>query len=239
MAFILTSFLKTYIRDEFNNKFSVALDDENEILTNIKKYTKAYDRIVFVANDPSFLEENEQKARIVFESFDKTGLFFKEKILLDDRNKKNAKEILSKANLIILNGGRCICQLNFFSEINLKDILESFEGLVIGISAGTMNLCSIVCNFAEDLESFKEPRWLNGLGFYNKIIIPHFDGETMTYQIPIPELDVIKEQILPLSNEKDFLAIPNGTYILIENNKTETIFGKAYTISNSIVKTLN
>jgi len=237
--FFLTSYLKTHIKDEQNNRISIPLDNENNILTNIKKYLNGNKRIVYVANHPGFLEENDIKAKTTFESFDKTGIFFEEKFILDNRNKEKAQEIISKANLVILNGGKCLCQNNFFKEINLKDIFANFNGLVIGISAGTMNLCETIANFPEDLIDLEEPRWLKGLGFCKHIIIPHFDGETKTYQSSHNEINILDDYIYPLSNEKEFIALPNGSYILIDNNKNLSFWGNVYKISNSIVTKIN
>ena len=231
MAIFLTSRLNTHIKDEIGNKIAIPLDNENNFLANLKKYLKKTDRIVYVANNPDNFEENDVRIVAVFESFEKTGFNFKEKILLDGRNKHKAKEILSGADLVILSGGKCLCQLEFFREINLKELIIKYNLLTIGISAGTMNLCNVVANFPEETSDFGQPLWLDGLGFYNGIIIPHFDGDNKKYQIDDVELDVVNDYVLPLSINKEFVGIPNGSYILIDNKKINH-YGKIYKISN-------
>ncbi len=235
MAIFLTSRLATHTKDENGIKFSIPLEDTNEILTNIKKYLKGNNRLVYVANDPKNVEENNTRIVPVFESFDKTGINFKEKILLDCRNYKQAKEILSGADLIILSGGKCVCQMKFFRKIGLKKILQTFQGIVIGISAGTMNMGKIVANFPEEKVDLKERRWLKGLGLFDEIIIPHFDGETKTYQIECDEIDLINDYVLPMSYKHQFLGIPNGSYVLIDNERKVHYYGDMYTISNGEV----
>lgn len=228
MAIMLTSSLATHIKDENGVRHSVPLKNINKIVSNIKKYVKKFDKVVYVANNPNSYEENDERKNTTFESLDKSGFVFKEKILLDGRNSEKAKQILQNANLVILCGGKCLCQLNFFNQINLKEILKNFDGLVIGISAGTMNLCKTVANFPEEECDLPEPRWLEGLGFYDKIVIPHFDGENLKYQIEC-EIDLVKDWILPMSFKEPFIGIPNDSYILIDGNKIK-FYGNMYLI---------
>ena len=237
MTLFLTSTINTYYKDENGNKIAIPVEDENLILTNLKKFLKKKNRLVYVANDPNNIEKNESRIKVLCESFDKSGLKFKEKILLDSRNKHKAKEILSGADLVILSGGKCLRQLEFFNEINLKEIIKEHNLLTIGISAGSMNLCNIVANFPEETSDLGEPLWVNGLGFYDGIFIPHFDGETKTYQIEDVEIDVVNDYVLPLSKEKELIGVPNGSYILINDNKV-SYYGKIYKILNGKIKIL-
>ena len=205
------------------------------MITNIKKYLKGYNKIVYVANNPKNIEENDVRIVPVFESFDKTGLNFKEKILLDCRNSRQAKEILTGADLIILSGGKCICQKKSFRKIGLKKFLQTYKGVVIGISAGTMNMCKTVANFPEERADLRERRWLRGLGFFDEIIIPHFDGETKTYQIECDEVDLINDYVLPMSYKHKFLGLPNFSYVLIDDDGNVFYYGDMYTILNGKV----
>lgn len=240
MTFILTSRLVTHRHNEDGSRTPTKIKNKNKILTNIKKNLKAKNRLVWVCNDPNNTIENDTRSALVFKSFDLTFKKepFKEKIVLDSRNKSNAKEILENADIIILSGGKCLCQQNFFKEINLKNILKNFKGIVIGTSAGTMNLCETVANFPEELADLDEPRWFEGLGFCDEIIIPHFDGKTKTYQIPLDEIDIVNDYILPMSKEKDFLGIPNGSYLLVDDGGNKKLYGKCYKISKGEVTRL-
>lgn len=236
MILFLTSMLNTRIKDKDGNKTTIPLENINGVLDNIKKYLSGTNRIVYVANDPNNVIENEERIKNTIDSFSLSNLNFNEKILLDARNKKDAKNIILGANIVILSGGKILCQNKFFRSIRLKKILKHFNGIVIGISAGTMNLCKTVFNFPEEKADIKERKWVKGLGFYDKIIIPHFDGETNTYQIECEEIDVAGDYILPASHKKEFLGIPNGSYILIDNNKNVSFFGEMYAIANGVTK---
>ena len=235
MILFLTSRLNTRVMDENGNKTTIPIENVNGVLDNIKKYLSGTNRVVYVSNDPNNVIENEERIKNMMDSFSLSNLNFNEKILLDARNKKDAKNIILGANIVILSGGKILCQNKFFRSIRLKKILKHFNGIVIGMSAGTMNLCKTIYNFPEENADIKERRWVKGLGLYDKIIIPHFDGETNAYQIECEEVDVVNDYIFPASHKKEFLGIPNGSYILIDSNKNVSFFGEMYTIKDGKV----
>lgn len=235
MAFILTSFLHAYTEDESGVRYANEIEDTNLILTNIKKFLNGTDKIVFVANDRYAFIKNDQKAMAVFGGFKKSRIDFKKKVILDNRNKQNSKEILEDANLIILSGGKCFRQINFFNEIGLKEILANFKGLVIGVSAGSMNLCETVENFPEEIEDINEPRWLTGLGLCDDIVIPHFEGKTKSYQFDVP-IKVVENYVIPASLYKTFVGLDNDAYILVDNDGNKKYYGNACHIENGKVK---
>ncbi len=238
MAYILTSFLKTHIRDDFGNRLSVPLDNENGILENIKSLLPHTDKLVSVANDPLNFDDNDAKLAVVCESFKKTGIVFGQASALDARNRSNAKSILDGASLIILGGGKCLCQNRFFREIDLKNLLKNSDALTIGISAGAMNLCKTVANFPEEESDLPEPRWFDGLGIFDGIIIPHFDGAAQKYQLDFDGTDTARDYILPMSRGKEFIGLPNGSYAVIQSDGSLAYFGDVYKISDGIVTKL-
>ena len=238
MTIILSSILATHYYDENGIKCATPLNDDNGILTEITKRAGKCGRVVYVANDPDDCEHNDISAPPVFEGLALSGLDFKEKILLDGRNAKDAASIIKDADLVILGGGKILCQRAFFAKIKLGEILGSYGGLVIGISAGSMNMCKTVANFPEENSDLGQPLWVDGLGFYDGIVIPHFDGETNSYQIPCEEIDVINDYVLPMSNGRTFIGLPNLSYILIDGGKT-SMRGVIYSISDGKVKRIN
>lgn len=239
MAFILTSLLKSHSYDENGNRVPVALDDENGILTTIKSFLPGTESLVVVANDPDDFADNDEKISVVSQSFAKTGMPFSNATVVDARNKAAAAEIITHADLILLSGGKCVCQNKFFKEINLKELLTDYVGPVIGVSAGSMNLCKTVANFPEEMSDLPDPRWLDGLGFADDIIIPHFDGETATYQFDCGDINPVRDYILPMSDKADFIGIPNGSFITVDNDGTVTYHGDVYKISKGVVTKIN
>ncbi len=237
MILFLTSNLNTHIKDEDGNKFPIPLGDNNLILTNIKKNLKNLNKIVWICNNPNDFENNDKRSFIVFESFKLAGLDFNEKIILDKRNYKKSKDILKDASIIIICGGKIIPQLKFLKKIKLKKFLKSYNGIVIGISAGTMNLCKKIFNFPEEISDINEKRILKGLNLFKYSIIPHFDGLTKSYQIECPEIDIVNNYIIPYSKKFNFIGIPNESYIMIDNEVK--YYGNIYTIFDEKIKSHN
>lgn len=235
MTIFLTSIVPYYKKGIFGIRFPSKLDNTNDFATNLAKSLKNTSRFVFVANDPDEYLKNDKRAKMMTKSFAKTGIKFKETIVLDHRNSENVKEIVSGADLVVLSGGACLRELKFFEEMSLAEILSNFKGVIVGVSAGAMNLGKIVANFPEIEMGKDEPRWLDGLGLYNGIIIPHFDGVFYQFQL---EFDTVQEYILPMSDWHDFIAIPNLSYILVDENG-EKIYGDAYKISKRKVTKIN
>ena len=230
---ILASDIATYFKDENGERHSIKIENTNNIITNIKKNSPHKNKIVIVANNPDTHEINDSWAKIRFQSLKLSGFKFKEQILLDNRNAKNAKEIIGNASLIILMGGKIMCQMKFLKKIGLKKLLNNFNGVVIGLSAGTMNMCKNVLNFPEENADLGQPLVTKGFGFLDEFILLHFNGVSYPYQYD--GIDVIKDYALPFSYKRDILAIPDGSYIYIGGGNKPTIYGDAYIIRKGMI----
>ena len=212
----------------------VVIQDDNLFVTNLKKHIPGYNRVVIIANNQFDHETNDYKSGIVFESLDMTGLKFKEKFILDSRNKKDAREIIMGADLLMLSGGKLVCQLELFHEINLKELIdENDRCVVMGGSAGAMNLCEVVLDFPESSMEVDgrvgDEYFLKGLGFHNEIIVPHFDGTTKYNKKYEFDIDIMGDYILPLSKGKEFIAYDDDSYIMTDGIRPQ-YFGTFYTI---------
>lgn len=232
MAFMLMSLLNTHRYDEAGNRVSIALDNANGVLDCIASFLPRRGLLLTVANDPFDFADNDEKLRVVSESFIKTGLPFARYAALDDRNKSDAEALVKSADLIILSGGKCLCQNKFFDGIGLKRLLKNHRGLTVGISAGAMNLCTTVANFPEEKIDLAEPRWFAGMGFFDGIVIPHFDGETAKYQFDCGEIDIVNDYILPMSFGHEFIGLNNDSYIVVDNCGGVSYRGEACKISD-------
>lgn len=238
MAFILASSLRYYAIDDNGAVFPFALENTNGIADCIKAYIPHNDKFVFVANDPDDVQDNDFKAYLIRRGFELAGLCFDRFETLDGRNSDNAKAVCQGASLIYLRGGKCTRQLAFFNEIGMRDILSATDALVVGVSAGAMNLCKTVANFPEDPTDLSEPRWLDGLRLIDKIFIPHFDCDACEYQFPCDDFDIANDYILPMSQGREFLGVANDGYAIIDNNEKMRVFGNACTIKDGKITKL-
>lgn len=220
-VFILASYIPTNYKDQLGVRHPIAIVGHNGIVDTIKKFLPSHHRFVFVANDPEHYDKNDIKSEVTFQSFAMSGVEFDEYILLDNRNKSDANEILAGADFILLAGGKIPCQNNFLKEIKIKKVLKNSQALVLGVSAGAMNLCNKIFNFPEELIDINEPRIIEGLGYYNNYIVPHFDGRNMSYFCE--EINTINEYILPFSERETLVGINNDSYIILHNNNVEFV----------------
>ena len=138
---------------------------------------------------------------------------------------------LANYNVIILSGGHVPTQNTFFQKIGLKDKLNNYDGIVIGISAGTMNCADIVYAHPElDGEAIdsKYQRFIPGLGLTKRMILPHYQ---MIKDDMLDNLRVFEDIAYPDSIGREFYALNDGSYILSENG-IETLYGEAYRIKD-------
>lgn len=234
----LVSTLNLYEKDDNGNRIALNFGNENNILDNIKKSIKKYDNFLFVASNETNTESTDKYANVTFDSFNLT-LPFKNYKILDIRTEDNAKELLEEADLIFLSGGHLPHQNKFFNKIGLADLIKNVSGTIIGGSAGAMN-CAKEVYIAPELEGESiDPnftRFSRGLGLTNISTLPHynfFEGFVLDNKRYIEEI------ILPDSYKKELIAIPDGSYITIDENENHILYGIGYLISNGKIEVIS
>ncbi|MBR2909838.1 MAG: MBL fold metallo-hydrolase [Clostridia bacterium] len=236
---ILTSSLNLYEKDENGIKKAQKFPNDNDILGVFRKNIKKYENFLFVASLENEPEITENYARLTFESFSKTLPFFNYRVL-DGRSASQASELIKNADFIFLSGGHLPTQNAFFNKINLKNLLQNTEALICGGSAGSMNCADIVyCPPEIEGESLDKnfKRYLKGLGFTNINILPHFeDFENFV----LDGKNYIEEIILPDTYKNKVLAIPDGSYIVIDEKQNKSfLYGEGYMLDCGKITKIN
>ena len=236
MTCILTSYLDLYDKDENGNRIAKNFGNKNQILYNIKKHIKKNNNFLFVASDEYATDVTDIYAKVTFESFNMT-LPFKKYNILDSRTISVAEDLINNADLIFLCGGHLPTQNKFFNDINLKEKIKNTKALIIGGSAGSMNLADdVYC--PPELEgesinpSFKKN--LKGLGLTNINILPHYDKLT---DIILDGKKFIEEIIVPDSFKRKIYALNEDSYILIDDKVY--LYGEAYLIEDGRISKIN
>lgn len=186
---------------------------------------------LFICSDPDSHERTVQFAEAVKQSFETAGFSFARFDVLDGQNREKAAALTAGAGLIILAGGHVPTQNRFFAQIHLKELLAAFEGTLIGISAGSMNSAQIVYAQPELEGEAADPsyqKYLPGLGLTSKMLLPHYQ---FVKDCVLDGLRVMEEITCPDSYGKHFYAIPDGSYLYLDE-KTETLCGEAYLIAD-------
>ena len=183
----------------------------------LKQDIKENQIITFIASTFDNHEQNIMYKNKTLEFFSKINITFKENYLIDNNvTKEEAKDFIKKANIIYLMGGDTYLQNNSLDEYELKPLIKE-KSFIIGVSAGSLNQTKrAVYQDYDDIKDYE------GLGFTNISIYPHLD---------FLNIDYLKE-IFKISKITKLVALPNSSFIRIENNK-EMFIGDYYEIENA------
>ena len=230
MNLILTSTLDLYLKNEADERIPHNFGNKNGILDLIKQLTPKQDNFVYVASVADDYDITDYYANLTFDSF-KSTFPFKSYIILDGRTKGRAKEIIENADLIFLCGGHVPTQNNFYTDINLREIIKNTDALIIGQSAGSMDSAEIVYAQPELEGESIDPnykKYIKGLGLTNISILPHFEER---FDWILDGKNIFKEITLPDSEIRPFLAYSDGTFIY-DNGVKQLVYGKSYLFDN-------
>ena len=230
MIKILTSQVDTYLKID-NKKVVKEISNKNNLVTNIKKYLKKKNSILFIASNKNDFEKIDMYSKLLFESLKLSGITFEEYNVLDNRTIDKTNEFVDKADLIFLSGGDTFMQNEFLKEIKLKELLENYNGIIIGQSAGSINMAKDVFNSPEQSEK-SEPIYFEGLGLTKINVEPHWKMDTSLFD---ENEKYQRKYILEESKKRDIYAICDGGYILINEDNNE-IYGEVYIIRNKKIK---
>ncbi len=200
------------------------LNNTNKFADNLKKAVKGHNLMVFVASSP-FYEGTRTYAELTRSSLSLAGICFSKMVILDGSNMEKCKELMERADLVFLAGGDTYVQMKMFENMNLRKHIIRCKGVIVGQSAGALNLAkNVYCSPTPD-ETAPKKYW-TGLGMTDVNIDPHFNPENKEF---------IEKVLLPDSKTKPFIAITDGSYILDDGEK-QTIYGEAYSFSKGEMK---
>lgn len=163
-----------------------------------------------------------------------TGLSISCMDICDLRNGKEKADALLSYDFVILGGGHVPTENAFFSSIGLADMFSEYEGIAMGISAGTMNCARIVYAQPEMPGEAVDPsfeRFIPGLGLTEYNIIPHFNAVRNDY---IDGMRLIEDIAFSDSIGHTFYALTDGSYLLQTEDGAE-IRGEAYMIRDGSI----
>ena len=227
IAFITSSpFREDVDRPTFSN--------QNGFVDRIVECLPEFPRCLYICSSPDRHDLNCRFGADVFMAFANAGVHFTTYQVLDDQNAYMAGELVENADLIVLAGGHLPTQNAFFQEIGLRDLLEGFDGVVMGISAGSMNSADVVYVQPEEPgESAPEfERFRPGLGLTQVQILPHYqkvkddilDGKRLFEDITYAD-----------SMGNTFFAVPDFSYI-VDDGESTILFGEGYCLHDGIME---
>ena len=123
----------------------------------------------------------------------------------------------------------------FFQKIGLREKMQGFDGIVMGISAGTMNSADVVYAQPEECGEAVDPnyvKFLQGLGLTKTNILPHYQMVKDNY---LDGMRLFEDITYGDSYGQKFLVLPDGSYLFGEDGK-ETVYGEAYVITDGKIE---
>lgn len=229
MTVFLTSHIGGSVKKD-GKRIPSSLITDNNLVNNLIKRWPERAKVLFIAANPNDIEKSESYRDAFLYAFPLHGMIIETYAVCDSRN-ENIVEQMSDFNVIILSGGHVPTQNIFFQHICLKEKMDSYNGIVIGISAGTMNCAEIVYAHPEldgEATDPKYQRFIPGLGLTKRMILPHY--QTIKEDV-LDGLRVFEDIAYPDSIGREFYALNDGSYVISENG-VDALYGEAYRIKD-------
>lgn len=218
-----------------NSRLVDGVDEKNNFLAYLKQYWKENAKCLIISAFPADDAANDDMQKGMAQAMQKSGLSLSAFDVWDDRTENYSEEVLSSYDVIFLGGGHLPTQNEFFHRIHLREKIQKFDGVIIGISAGTMNSAEIVYAQPEMPGEAVDPnyeRFLQGLGLTNTNILPHYQ---MVKDWVLDGMRLYEEIAFGDSWGREFLVLPDGSYLVIEDEK-EIVVGEAYRIADGKIE---
>ena len=210
------------------------LNPANGFASELLKAVPRPCRGLAVCSDPDDYERADFYGRSVRDGFEVSGVAFADYQILDRRNQNRAAELVQNAELIILMGGHVPTQNKFFAEIGLRERLADYDGVVVGISAGSMNSADVVYAQPElegEATSPDYQRFLPGLNLTKTMLLPHY--QKVRNDI-LDGLRLFKDITFADSMGRKFYVLPDGSYLYLHNGREE-LRGEAWLIEDGVM----
>lgn len=212
---------------------SPALNPANGFVDELQRALPGPCRALFIASDPDSLEYTGRFAADMPDSFSRIGRPFSAVEVLGRANQGRCGELVAQAELIFLCGGHVPTQNRFFQDIRLRERLQGWDGVVIGVSAGSMNAADPAYAPPEEPGEAADPgyrRWLPGLGLTRTTLFPHF--QRARYDI-IDGQRLLEDILCPDSMGRTIYAMVDGSYLLGRDGREE-LRGEVCRIENGV-----
>ena len=207
----------------------------NGFVENLRRYIGPSARLAVVPADPDSFDLNDEMAETFAACFEYHGIEITDMMLLDARSEEDAEEIIRSSDILLLGGGHVPTENRFFQKIGLKWLLKDYPGVVMGVSAGSMNCARIVYAQPEEKGESIDPdyrRFIPGLGLTDVMILPHYqkvkdyilDGKRLYEDITFAD-----------SFGREFIAIPDGSYVLTIDD-VSMLYGEGYRVADGEIE---
>ncbi|MDR0293548.1 MAG: Type 1 glutamine amidotransferase-like domain-containing protein [Oscillospiraceae bacterium] len=143
-----------------------------DVAERLREELTQRDSLIFVSAWPAEHAKNDRDAVGMHGMFDEAGLPFAQYHVIDDRTEpSHAARLIHEASCVFLMGGHPGLQLRFLRETGLDVIIRETPAVVLGVSAGAINMAR------RSLDTKESPVPYEGLGLADITVKPHFELE--------------------------------------------------------------
>lgn len=208
------------------------LNNANGFVDKLRWYLPENIRCLFICADPVSHDLTDRFGQDMADAFAEAGMPFSEYTVLDNRNDRHADRLIARSNFLILSGGHVPTQNRYFQKIGLRELLKDYPGVILGISAGSMNSADRVYAQPEMEGESIDPDytlWLPGLGLTDIHILPHYQ-QVRNYILDGKRL--FEDITYGHSMGHRFYALVDGSYLFRANDTPALLYGEAYLIED-------
>ena len=217
---------------------SPALNPANGFVDELKKALPGPCRALFIASDPDNPERPYRFVNNMPGRFAEIGIPFTQADVLLRENQDRGEELIASAQLILLCGGHVPTQNRFFRDISLRERLQGGDGVIVGVSAGSMNAADVVYVQPEEPGEAIDPefqRFAAGLGLTKLMTIPHYNQDKDWL---LDGMRLYEDITYADSMGHQFYAMVDGSFILGKDGREE-LRGEAYLIEDGAIRQIS
>lgn len=205
--------------------------EKNGFLERFRRACPSRPRVLMITATPDEEEKNQEMSQYFTRVFAASQIEVQTMELVERSTADRLEKWMNSSDVIILGGGHVPTQNRFFKELGLREKIRNFKGVIMGISAGSMNCADVVYaqpELAGEAVDSEYQRFIRGLGLTKQNILPHYQ---MVKDYTLDGLRLMEEITYPDSLGQVFYALEDGSYILCRDGK-ETLYGNAYRIAD-------
>lgn len=190
-----------------------------DIAARLKTELTDRSHIVFVSATPSDYARTEGDSQGMHGMLAECGLAFEKISVIDGRTScEEAAQLIRSASCIWQMGGNPTEQMKLIREKGIADEIRNSNAVLMGVSAGSMNMAKRVVDIYESLEPYE------GLGLTDITLKAHFSDENCEFG----------GTLRTLSKKMPVWAMDDGSAIFIKDGFIERV-GKIFLVTGGVV----
>lgn len=186
------------------------------IIESIKESLNKENRLIlFCPSSTEYYEGQMEWEQGFIKELEKHGIYFDDYVSLKaEEDSFYWQQKVKEASLIYLHGGNPLIQKQLYEDKGIYNLLKDFEGLLLGASAGAMNMSSFI-TLTPTNEEYQEMVIEKALGLSQYSIYPHLQIEEVIYRYMMTGdglVDVL--DLIELSKKTPLMLLADGQFIV-------------------------